>query len=173
MFSIYNRIIAGRTEEQKDGGFTVIQSLVDVGAIGTLAAVVVVAVGVMTGRSATDACALDGATVSTAMVAFYELNPTELAVDLQTDLTATSAATGGPYLNSWPSNLPNYAFQIDPSTGALEYSDGVKYEAGTGTYTAQIAGQLTTPDVNPDNAPGSANSPWYTYLGPTSCTGAL
>jgi type II secretory pathway pseudopilin PulG len=173
MFSIYDRIIAGRTDEQKNGGFTLIESLLDIGALGTLAAVVIVAVGAMTGQSATDACALDGATVSTAIVAFTTQNPTEVAANLQTDLTATSAVTGGPYLKSWPSNLPHYAFQIDPSSGALEYSDGVIYDAGTGTYTAQIEGKLTTPDVNPDNAPGSANSPWYAYLGPTSCTGAL
>lgn len=173
MFSINNRIFAGRAAEQKDGGFTLIESLVDIGALGTLAAVVIVAVGLMTGQSATEACALDGATVSTAIVAFYNQNPTEAAANLQTDLTATSAAAGGPYLNSWPSNLPHYAFQIDPSTGALDYSDGVIYDAGAGTYMSQIAGKLTTPDVNPDNAPGSANSPWYSYLGPTSCTGAL
>jgi len=147
MFSIYNRIIVGRTGEQRN-------------------------VGAMTGQSATDACALDGATVSTAIVAFNDQNPTEVAVNLQSDLTATSAATGGPYLSSWPSNLPHYAFQIDPSTGSLEYSDGVIFDAGTGAYAADIAGQLTSPSVDPDDAPGSTNSPWYAYLGPTSCTGA-
>jgi prepilin-type N-terminal cleavage/methylation domain-containing protein len=117
------------TETTKDG-FTLIELLIVIVVLGILAAVVIFALGGITGKTAVASCQADGATVATAMAAFKTENPGTTVS--QTNITANTL--GGPYIQSWPSNLPHYAFQIT-AAGALQISTG---PAGTVTGTGSF-----------------------------------
>ncbi len=160
MIQAFRRIILKRADEQNDQGFAIIERHLVMVGLGTVASVVAIALGVLVSQSAQAACATDGATVSTAIAAFDVQNPTTIpTVDL---IDSASTVTGGPYTQSWPSNLPRYAFQID-AAGNLQYSDGVIYTAGTYSTTSDT-GKLSAADE------GLAISPWYNYAGAVSCT---
>lgn len=113
--------------------------------LGILAVVVLYAVGGITGKSARAACQADGATVSSAISDLNNEYPNVFAANAATSPVSAEnlllgSAYGGPYVTSWPDNLPHYAFSIN-SSGVL----------------------LVSVDVN-----GSLNTP-VPYAGPSSC----
>ena len=138
-------------------GFTLIELLIVIVVLGTLAAVVIFALGGIVGKSAVAACQADGATVSTAMSTFSTQNPTVVPnwspaiagtpITPATSNLITGGFVGDPYIQSWPTNLPHYEFGI-------------------------VGGQLyvmTTPVGQV--ALGSVSSSSTLYSGPTSCAG--
>jgi prepilin-type N-terminal cleavage/methylation domain-containing protein len=92
-------------------GFTLIELLIVIVVLGILAAVVIFALSGVTGKSAQAACAADGATVSTAIAAFQNQNP-GAAVTTDGLTSGTTANGNNPYIQSWPSNDPHYAFSL-------------------------------------------------------------
>jgi general secretion pathway protein G len=114
--------------------FTLIELLIVIVVLGILAAVVIFALTGVTAKSAVAACQADGATVSTAVSAFAAQNP---------GVTVTQAlllgnTDGGPYIQSWPSNLPNYAYEIN--AGVLQVSVApAGAVTGSGTYANYTA----------------------------------
>ena len=148
MINTYQRLKRQRDAGEIDG-FTLIELLIVIVVLGILAAVVIFALGGITGQSAAAACKADGATLSTAMAAFKTQNPgiAPTGGPLVGDTTnLTPALLGGPYVQSWPSNSPHYFFKI--ITGALNVTVGTGAggnAVSTGTYIP--------------------------YVGPVSCTG--
>jgi prepilin-type N-terminal cleavage/methylation domain-containing protein len=112
---IQRRKAAGELDEK---GFTLIELLIVIVVLGILAAVVLLALGGVTGQSAQAACKSDGASIQTAMAAFNANNPGVIpTAGASGNLTAS--ALGGPYLQSWPSNGTHYTFTIT-ALGALQ-----------------------------------------------------
>jgi prepilin-type N-terminal cleavage/methylation domain-containing protein len=168
MISTYQRLKRRRDAGEIDG-FTLIELLIVIVVLGILAAVVIFALGGITGSSAKSACSADGATVSTAIAAFNAQNPGTTVS--QTGLTSGTTANGNiPYIQSWPSNIPHYAFQIT-GAGVLQVFTGNTYVASTGVNTALTGAGLTPGNLTAAAIAAAPAADWNAYAGPGVCSG--
>jgi prepilin-type N-terminal cleavage/methylation domain-containing protein len=133
-------------------GFTLIELLIVIVVLGILGVVVLFALGGITSKSAVASCQADGQTVSTAITSLNSEAPGVFAA--QAAIAAGSAENvllgtlyGGPYISSWPNNLPHYAFSVS-SGGVL-------------MIATSPADQVTL------------TSPFVAYTGPSSCPSTI
>jgi len=137
-------------------GFTMIEILIVIVVLGILAAVVIIALGGITAKTAQASCAADGATVSTAIADFTNQNG-NVAVTPSGLLNGTNANGNSPYIQSWPNNTPHYAFELSTAVGT--------------PANATAANQLEV-SITPAGAVDAAIQANYNpYTSPTSCVG--
>lgn len=129
-----------------------IEMLIIIVVLSILAVVVIYALGGITSRSAQAACQQDGQTVTSAITDINNEHPGVFAS--QAAIAAASAENlllgtlyGGPYISSWPNNLPHYAYSVS-TDGAL--------------VVATSPADAVTP-----------TSPFTTYSGPSSCPSTI
>ena len=161
MIRTYQRIQRRRAAGEIEGGFTLIELLIVIVVLGILAAIVVFALGGVTGKSAAAACQSDAKTVGIGVSALMAENPTitgtgqllpgttaggasatggwEWALtSTGTLVNAASTLSGNPFLQSWPSSS---SYTISVSDGTTKVST---LGATTGTLTAPFGDVLVT-----------------------------
>ena len=123
-------------DERCESGFTLIELLIVIVVMGILAAVVIFALGGVSGKSQVAACNTDAKTVVSGVYAFEAgagNTPGQLTSAAGSGLL-TGTGNGGPYLQSWPSNT-GYSIGIAQATGNTPGEVDVKIGSG-GTWTA-------------------------------------
>ena len=139
MIRTYQRIQRRRAAGEIEGGFTLIELLIVIVVLGILAAIVVFALGGVTGKSTAAACQADAKTVGVGVSALMAENPTVTSVSQLTNgtvagasgtvggwewaLTSTATAllsdttsiTGNPFLQSWP-HSSSYTIAVSDGT---------------------------------------------------------
>ncbi len=151
--TVEGRSAASITDPPKrEHGFTLPELFIVILVLGILAAVVIYALGGITSQSAQAACKQDGQTVTTAITDLNNEFPGVFAA--QAAVAAGSAENlligsqyGGPYISSWPNNLPHYAFSVSTAGGLL---------------IATSPSDAVTP-----------TSPFVTYVGASSCPSSI
>ena len=158
MFDNLSRIQRNR-ELNGERGFTLIELLIVIVVLGILAAVVVFALGGVTGQSTVAACNSDAKTVSVAVSAYEASPPTGVAVGT----IPTIAQLAPSYLKAIPTNSA-YTIGLD-STGLVTVALVSGDPGASSTYTTQTGAPGVGAQAYEGSAPfkfpaASGATPW-------------
>ena len=171
MIQTYKRLREHRADGEAEGGFTLIELLIVIVILGILAAIVVFALGGVTGKSNTAACQSDARTVGTGVAALEAENPglTFSSLAWESDMTnqptgntngtgfvvdGNQTVFGGPFVQTWPS--ANGVYSVAVNTVANN-SQVVSPSGATGTATNAVGDVL----VAHGNATDVTKGTWY------------
>lgn len=161
MIQTYQRLQRRRAAGEIDG-FTLIELLIVIVVLGILAAIVVFALGGVTGKSAAAACQSDAKTVGVGVAALQAENPSYQAGGLTTanwitDMTAPSGGTttptgivGTPYVQTWPSSSSYTVFVGGDANGATPTAAATEMLIAGNPLTATPTTTAATPIVYGD-----------------------
>jgi general secretion pathway protein G len=131
-------------EEGHEGGFTLIELLIVVVVLGILAAIVVFAVGAVTGKSANASCQSDFKTVQVAEEAYKAQMTTYTSVNaLATAAADAQSFTVGPWLKAAPTSS-HYSLAVDTTTGKITVTAEPSATVGTPSLDAQTGCGVVT-----------------------------
>lgn len=160
MIQTYQRLQRRRAAGEIDG-FTLIELLIVIVVLGILAAIVVFALGGVTGKSAAAACQSDAKTVGVGVSALLAENPQYQSGGINTTqfqalMTLPAGGTipsgdptvvGFPFVQTWPSSS-SYAVFVGDGTSTLPAltsgSLALYTQTGTAVPTAAATGTKTT-----------------------------
>lgn len=174
MIKKYQRIQRRRAAGEIDEGFTLIELLIVIVVLGILAAIVVFALGGVTGKSSAAACQSDAKTVGVGVSALMAENPAFTGTG---QLTAGTVAGDASTVGGWEWALTSTGTTLVSGTYALSGNPFVQSWPSSSSYTVSVSDGSTNayPLPTGGTAGTAAPAPWGDVLvtGTSTTAGAL